>query len=394
MSFELLFLIVLAGLFGPLLSGNRRFTLPLVVGEIIAGIAIGKSGFAWVDPAEPLFAFLSSVGFAFLLFLVGVKLPLRDPGLRSALKSASLATFLSFALAVPFGFGLAYLSHVPNVGLFILLCACSSTSTVVPILLERNLNGRTIVLTTAWIAMADVASMVALPLVMATGNTRSVVLGAVLVTLAAVGCFVGMKFFRLSKTGERLRALSKEKHWALDLRLSLGMLFGLAWLATKFGTSVLVAGFAAGMVASLVGHPRRFYKQLIGLGEGFLVPLFFVHLGASIDVSELFSSFWQVGLALSIALSAMLVHVLAARFAKLPIASGLSASAQMGLPAALVSMALANGLLTPGQGASLIAAALLSLLTCSLGVKLLATCPGVEQGKGHKAEEDSEDSES
>lgn len=382
MSFELLFLVVLAGLVGPLLSGSRRLALPLVVGEIIAGIVIGNSGFAWINPADPLFTFLATVGFATLLFLVGTRLPLRDEGLRTALSTGIKASLLAFAISVPFAFALAYVTKITSPGLFIVLCACSSTSTVVPMLLEKNLTGRVIVLTTAWIAICDVATMIALPLVMATGKTESVALGAVVVTLSAVGCFVGMKFFRSSKIGERLRLLSKSNHWALDLRLSLAVLFGLAWLATTFGTSVLVAGFAAGMVASAVGHPRRFYKQLIGLGEGFLVPLFFVHLGASINVQELFSSFSNLALALLIWAASLCVHLLAARFAGLPKAAGLAASAQMGLPAAVVSMGLSSGFLTPGQGAAVIAAALLSLLSSSLGVRLFAKTPGVEIAKG------------
>ena len=58
------------------------------------------------------------------------------------------------------------------------------------------------------------------------------------------------------------------------------MLFTLAWIAERFDTSALLAGFAAGVMVSLLGEPRRVADQLIGLGEGFFVPLFFVVLGA------------------------------------------------------------------------------------------------------------------
>ena len=390
MSFELLFLIVLAGLVGPLLSGSRRFALPLVVGEIIAGIAIGNSGFGWVDPADPVFKFLALVGFAMLLFLVGVKLPLRNQGLRSALAVGFKASLLSFALAVPAAFGLAYLTGIQSPGLFILLCACSSTSMVVPMLAERNVSGNVIVQTTAWIAICDIAAMVALPLVTASGSTSTVAIGAAIVTLSAVGCFVGMKFFRATGMGERLRQLSKTNKWALDLRISLAMLFGLAWLATTFGTSVLVAGFTAGAVANSLGHPRRFYKQLIGIGEGFFVPLFFVHLGASINVLDL-TSLANIKLAFLICAASLVVHLLAAKYARLPRASGLAASAQMGVPAAVVSIAMASGMLTPGQGAAVIAAALLSLFGASLGVRLLCKEPGVTVNSKAKVPETDED---
>jgi Kef-type K+ transport system membrane component KefB len=376
MSFQLLFLIVVAGLFGPLLSGSRRLSIPLVVGEIIAGIVIGNSGLHWIDPSDPTLLFLSMVGFAMLLFMVGAKLPLRDPELRSAIRTGALATALSFAISVPVGFALAYLTRIPSPGLFLLLCACSSTSTVMPILLERKLGGRTVVLTTAWIVISDITAMVALPLVMATGGTFSIALGAVIITAVAVGCLIAMKFFRTSTKGDRLRELSKQRGWALDLRLSLAILFGLAWLATSFGTSVVVAGFAAGAVAALVGQPKRFYKQLIGIAEGLFVPLFFVHLGARINVADMFGSMQNLTLMLLIAISTVAVHLMVAKLVGLPRAAGLTASAQMGLPAAVVAIGLSAGFLNPGQGAAVIAAALLSVLGCSLGTAKLVGAPG------------------
>lgn len=394
MSFQLLFLIVLAGLVGPLLSGNKRFAVPLVVGEIIAGIAIGNSGFHWVDPGDSAFKFLALVGFALLLFLVGIKLPLRDGGLRSALKVGAKASLISFAIAVPFAFALSFITGIHNVGIFVLLCACSSTSMVVPMLHERHLTGHVIMLTTAWIAICDIVAMIVLPLATASGDMETVAIGVGVVGVVAVACLVGMRFFRSSAIGEHLRGLSRHKHWALDLRLSLAMLFGLAWLATVFGTSVLVAGFAAGMVASSLGHPRRFYKQLIGIGEGFLVPVFFVHLGASINVQELFTSSSNIALAVMICAASLSVHLLAAKWSGLPKGSGLAASSQMGVPAALVSIGLSSGMLSPGQGAAIIAAALLSLIGSSYGVSQLSTAPGVvidkSFGKKHKDEDDSD----
>jgi Kef-type K+ transport system membrane component KefB len=393
MSFELLFLLIVAGLVGPLLAGFRKLGIPMVVGEIVAGILIGNSGLRWVNPGEPTLQFISSVGMAMLLFLVGTRLPLRDSNLRSALRVGATATALSFALALPLGFLLAYLTGLNNVGLFLLLCACSSTSTVMPMLQERKLGGRTIVLTTAWIVMCDIGSMVALPLVMSTGKLFQVAAGAAVVTAAAVGALISMKVFRESAKGEELRELSKERGWALDLRLSLAILFGLAWLATKFGTSILVAGFAAGAVVAIIGQPKRFHKQLIGIAEGLFVPIFFVCLGAQINVVHLFTSVTNIELALLILVGNLILHLLVAKLVRLPAASGLTASAQMGLPAAVVSIGLSAGLLTAGQGAAIIAAALLALISCSLGAARLAKDPGTVVGGPDHDKKKPEDNE-
>ena len=384
MTFGILALIIVAGLVGPLLSGIRRLSLPLVVGEIFAGIALGTSGFKLINTGDPTLSFLSDVGFAMLMFLVGTHLPLRDPNLRKALRTSLIATGLSFALAIPAGFLLAHFTGIAA-PIFILLLANSSAAVAMPIVHERKLGGATVLFTTTWIAAADTLTIVALPLAMSTGKTVTVAIGASIVTGAAGMFFFALKLFRSSGVGDHLRQLSKERHWALDLRMSLAILFILGTLAVKFGTSVLVAGFAAGAIVSLVGEPRRFTKQLIGIAEGFFVPLFFVVLGAKINVIALVKSPAMLMLTGLIVGSNVVVHVIVARLVKLPLSSGLVAAAELGLPAAVVSIGLATGLLQSGQAAAIIAASMLSLIACSIGAAVLSKNPAnVEPDKHDK----------
>lgn len=86
MSFGVLAMIVAAGLAGPLLAMGRRALVPVVVGELAAGVAIGVSGGGWLDPAEPTTAFLADVGFAMLMFAVGMHVPIRTPGIGAGLR--------------------------------------------------------------------------------------------------------------------------------------------------------------------------------------------------------------------------------------------------------------------------------------------------------------------
>ena len=81
MSFGVLAVIVCAGLGGPLLSLGRGGLVPVVVGELAAGVVVGKTGFCWVDPTEPTTAFLAAVGFAMLMFAAGMRVPIRQPGI-------------------------------------------------------------------------------------------------------------------------------------------------------------------------------------------------------------------------------------------------------------------------------------------------------------------------
>src|SRR5205085_11757232 len=61
---------------------------------------------------------------------------------------------------------------------------------------------------------------------------------------------------------------SKQRRWALDLRLSLLVLFTLAWIAQRSGTSILIAGFGAGVAVAVLGGPKRLSTQVRGVAEG------------------------------------------------------------------------------------------------------------------------------
>jgi Kef-type K+ transport system membrane component KefB len=371
MSFSVLFIIVAAGLVGPLLAGIKRISIPLVVGEILAGVFIGKSGLGLINVNDPTLVFLAAVGFSLLMFLVGTHLPLRDPNLKKALKTGAISTVLAFAFAIPVGFLLGHLTGI-SAPIFVLILANSSAAVMMPIVHERQLDGRTVLLTTTWVAMADAITIIALPLAMSTGAALTVSLGGLLVLVTSLVVFYGFGKLRETKVMEYYRDLSKARGWALDMRISIAILLGLCWLATSFGTSDLVAGFAAGAVVSLWGEPKRLVKQLIGLGEGFFVPLFFVDLGAKLDFAALLHSPTDLLLTGLIVLASVITHVAVAKCVKLPFYSGLAAAAQLGLPAAVVSLGLANHMIDSGQAAAIIVAALLSLVSTTIGMNLLS----------------------
>jgi Kef-type K+ transport system membrane component KefB len=181
---------------------------------------------------------------------------------------------------------------------------------------------------------------------------------------------------------EELRHLSHHRGWAFDLRLSLLVLFTLAWIAERFDTSALLAGFAAGVMVSFLGEPRRVADQLIGLGEGFFVPLFFVVLGARIDLRALVHSREDLVLFAALAAGTSLVPLAVAAIVRLPVTSGLLAAAEMGVPSAVASLGLESGALRPGQAAAIVGAAALSLAVTSFGAIRLGIQPGVRREPG------------
>lgn len=373
MDFGTLALVVACGLLGPLLAGMPRLAPPLVVGEIIAGVVVGRTGLDLLDPDEPGTRFLAQVGFALLMFIAGTHLPLRDRRLRSAAGLGAALFGATVLAAVPVAALVAWLTSLDDPFIVGVLLVTGSAALCVPALGEADLLTTGVGLEAiAWVTVADVVTIVAVPFVTVRDGAFGVALGGVAVLLATVLMWMGLRELRRLRAFRRLRRLSKKRRWGLDLRVSLLMLFTLAWLATTLGTSILVAGFTAGMVMAAVGSPRRLAWQVLGLAEGLFVPLFFVTLGARLDLRELVGDADALQLAVLLAAGVVVCHLAAAMALRRPVALGLVASAQMGVPAAVVSVGLDAGLLTGGEGAAVMGAALVSVGVYAVGVRRLA----------------------
>ena len=91
MSLGDLAVIVAAGLAGPLLAASRRVFVPVVAGEILAGVVLGRSGLDVIHAENATVSFLAQAGFAMLMLTVGMHIPLRDRRLRRAFGRGALA---------------------------------------------------------------------------------------------------------------------------------------------------------------------------------------------------------------------------------------------------------------------------------------------------------------
>ncbi len=271
------------------------------------------------------------------------------------------------------GFGLAQITNLHHPMMIAILAVTSSAALVMPALEEAGLTTREVgLVTAAWVTLADIGSVLALPFVVVHGSARDVVIGGLAVFVATVAIWALLREARSQEWYRRYRKLSRKRGWGLDLRISLLALFILSWLALKIGTSILVAGFCAGAVVALVGEPKRLAWEILGIAQGFFVPLFFVVLGAQISLRALVTSPGDLFLAVALSIAIVVVHVAAGLVARLPVGSGLVATAQMGVPAALVAVGLTTRILSPGQSAAILAATLVSVGVMAIGARLLA----------------------
>lgn len=371
MSFGVLLAIVLAGLGGPLLGLSERRFVPVVIGEIAAGVIVGKTGMGIVDPTEPTIAFLGEVGFAMLMLTVGMHLPLRDPRLAGALRGGAVLAAIVGVLAVPAGFAAAAIAGTSHAAVYAVVLASGSAAVLLPALQETKAEGPDVLAVMAQVTIADVVTILSVPIVLQPARTGDAALGAALVTVAVAALYGVARLLAGHRWVDHVRRMSKRRHWALDLRLSLLVLFLLAWIAQKSGTSVLIAGFGAGVTVALIGGPKRLSTQMRGVADGFFIPLYFVVLGAQLDLSGLVSDPAMIALTGALAALNVAIHLTAVALVRRPLSAGLTATAQLGVPAAAASLGLSEGVLSGQVATAIVAAAVVSLGVCTVGVERL-----------------------
>jgi Kef-type K+ transport system membrane component KefB len=371
-TFGVLALIVLAGLAGPLLGAGRKAFVPVVIGEILAGVILGRTGLEAIDPADPTVQFLGEVGFAMLMFTVGAHVPVRDRRLRSSLRSGAGAAGAVLLLAPLGGVAAARFAGTGDAAVYAVLLASGSVAAVLPMLEEARLTGLDVLTVIGQVTIADVVTILAIPLVLQPARSGNAALGSVLVAAGAVAVYlVAHRIYRRDWM-QRLRKRGKRRHWALDLRMSLLVLFTLSWIAQESGTSVLIAGFGTGLLVATLRGPKRLFRQVRGLADGFFVPLFFVVLGAQLELGALVDHPSILRLTAALLILSVATHLVAAAVTRQRAPAALISTAQLGVPAAVVALGLQEEALTAAQGAAIITAALGSLCIATLGTTILA----------------------
>jgi Kef-type K+ transport system membrane component KefB len=359
-GFQTLALVAVIGLAGPLLAAVPRMGVPVVVGELVAGIVVGRTGFGIVDPDNATFMLLANIGFALVMFVVGTHVPVRDASLRTALPKALLRAVLVGAVAAVLGVVLAHAFGTGHALLYAVLMASSSAALALPVIDSLGLTGPSVLSVTAQIAIADAASIVLLPLVIDPSRAPRAALGALAIVACALVLYVVLKYSDTNGVRKRLHHYSRQHNLALELRISLLILFGLAALAVFTHVSIMLAGFALGLVMSAVGEPRRLARQLLGVTEGFFGPLFFVWLGASLQVRELGDHPKFIALGVALGLGAVLAHCVG-RLVGQPLTLAALAAAQLGVPVAATTLGIEQHLLVDGEPSALILGALITI---------------------------------
>lgn len=360
MTFGLLALVCAVAMLGPIVSVNRRVPIPIVIVELLIGIVVGRSGLQWIDATNSTLSFMAEIGFALVMFVAGTHVPLRNPAMKRGLRSGILRAVAIGVVAVPLGFLIAHIFHTQHGGAYAVLIASSSAGIVLPALAGTTIDSQSGIDMLVQLAIADAACIIALPLVMQPSNAGRAALGAVAVLATAGVFFLFLRWAEGSGQRRRLHTFSENHHLAMELRVTLTLLFTLATIAATMHVSVMLAGFAMGLAVAGMGEPKRLANQTFALTEGFFGPIFFVWLGASLNLRALASHPQSILLGLLLGLGALVAHGLMA-LTKQPWPIAVTTAAQLGVPVGAAALGTTTHTLVPGEATAMLLGALVTI---------------------------------
>jgi len=274
-----------AKLFGEL---AERLGQPAVLGELVGGIVVGVSGLRLVDPHDVTIHLLSELGVIILLFLIGLETDLDK--LLSVGGSATIVAIVGVALPFASGAAVGLLLGYSTLVAVFLGAALTATSVGITARVLSDLghlqdDESQVILGAA--VIDDVIGLVLLTLVgtfaaggalTAPGVLRTIGVAVGFVVLALViGSYLAPAIIRLV---ERI-SIARGIFFA-----SMMLAFLLAWLAQQVGSAIIIGSFAAGLVLTRSGKGEQIRREVHDIGQ-FFIPIFFVVVGAAVDLRSL-----------------------------------------------------------------------------------------------------------
>ncbi len=357
-------LMLAAGLVGPALASWKRGSVPVAVGELLVGVLLGPSVFHLLPANDITTTTLSSIGFALVMLVVGSHLNVHAFADHTITLRALQIVGASAVVALGAALVVRALTGFENIALLAALMASSSAAIILPVLQQIGAADRNQLLITH-VTIADLLSIVMLPIVMHSPNVTRTIMGAGAIALLGVCFYLLLRYADHHGSLQRLHEFSKSHAFGLELRISLVVVIGLSAVAGHFQVTVMIAGFSVGIALAAVGVPRRLARQLFGITEGFFSPIFFVILGSQIDVRAAVSNANTLLLAAALSIGTICAHATARLFGE-RLHLALMSGAQLGVPVAAVTIGQASGELTPAQSAAILASALVSIMVTTI----------------------------
>jgi Kef-type K+ transport system membrane component KefB len=281
----LLAIFAAAKIFGEL---AERIGQPAVLGEMVGGIVIGVSGLHLIDAHDPVLHLLSELGVLLLLFLIGL-----ETDLRRLLSVGGPALTVALAgVVLPFagGYGVGMWLGLPTTVAVFLGAALTATSVGITARVLSDLghlksDESQVILGAA--VVDDILGLVLLTVISAVAAGEMLTVGGVSKVFAVAFGFVALAIVVGSVLAPRLISLIARLRVAKALFFTSIMFgFGLAYLADLVGSALIIGAFAAGLVLARTERGRDIEHEVHDVAQ-FFIPIFFVSVGAAVDLKAL-----------------------------------------------------------------------------------------------------------
>lgn len=350
-----------------------HLVLPTVVVEIVLGILLGPQVLGWAS-AGAYIEFLANFGLAMLFFFAGLEVVEKHVP-RQAITRGSFGWAISLALGIAIG----YVLQLAGLGAegWLLGVAVSTTSlgTLVPILSDSGLLPTPLGTAVLGTGVAGEFWPIAVMSVFLTGIYGAAAEIALLVVFGAIT--IGTAMLAMRARPPRTVAILRETLHSTGqaaVRLSIALIAALVLLARDVGFDFVLGAFAAGLVVGLVlDNPEGgvVRMRLEGIGFGFLIPIYFVATGLTFDLDSLLTA---RGLGLAALFLALLLVVrgtpallwLRDLGPRNTASLAFFGATQLPLVVAIVGIGAERGAIDADVGASLVGAAMVSVLVYPL----------------------------
>ncbi|PKO09455.1 MAG: hypothetical protein CVU40_09135 [Chloroflexi bacterium HGW-Chloroflexi-2] len=398
-EFSSLLVVLALAFFVPLLI-NRFKALPVVVGEIIAGLIFAQLGL--LDPAESnTLTLFSNIGLAFLMFLAGLEIDIpaffkngKDKNQKQKLSLPALILII-YAVTLLLGTGGSYLltqwGMPANIILLTLIFGATSLGVVLPVLKNRGIlhtnSGQAIFLGSTVDDLFTVILLTVYILFTQHGLNIQILSFLLILILFIVIARIGLQFFRLPRVVKLFDELSQATV-QIKVRGAIVILLIFVVLAESLGVELILGAFLAGMLVSLFKSPQddSLVHKLEAFGFGLFVPIFFIVTGANLNIDALIANPQNLIFLPAILVISILVKLLPALLLKSrigwrsSIAAGFLLNTHLSIEVAIAVVGEQLGLLSPATSAAIIVFAIITVILMPLTFNLIQPKTAKESG--------------
>lgn len=261
--------------------------LPIPAVEIILGSVVAYFGFIGHNQ---YFDLIAEVGFLYLMFLAGMEVDLKE--ITQSPKIVIQKSILFLGLMVIFSLVFGFLFDLNNIVIISMpLISIGLLATLSRVYGKEESWLRLAIIAGVIGEIGSIATLTVFDVASATGfNLELFIKLSYLILFISVIYMLYKTLHHLFWWVPELKGIlvPKVDTSSQDVRLAMSLFFILIAVMLSLELELALGAFIAGIaISAFFRHEKALEEKMSNLGFGFLVPLFFIHVGASFDLNAL-----------------------------------------------------------------------------------------------------------